>query len=80
MVSKAELLHLQDKARRCNRIANFTITENNEIDGIFYSTKQGVKLLPLLSFAEMEREKPYWYQMPESFVKGHNLGNNRFKA
>jgi len=68
---KIELLSLQDKARRAGRTANFFFDEEGRMDSVFYMdpkapamshTRAGM-ILPLLSFAEMERPKKEWWQV-----------------
>ncbi len=80
---RRELLDLQDKARRAGRtVTFFRETEDGPIDGVFYidpkmpapaRSRVGILLDPL-TFAEIERTKPVWYKMPESYLPGSTLG------
>ena len=71
MTDRRELKELQDKARRAGRVVTFFFDEiGNLMNGVFYldpmakggSLRAG-KIIPLLSFAEIERERPVWWQI-----------------
>ncbi len=79
---RQELLDLQAKAERAGRTVLLNVDDQGRIDSVFYRdpkagatslSRTGITLSPI-SFAEIEREKPVWYKMPESFEIGSTLG------
>jgi len=72
MVDRGQLEHLQRNARRSRRVCNFFIDKEGRIDGVFYLDPKSNgrfrvgAILSNLSFAEIEREKPRWVNLPPS--------------
>jgi hypothetical protein len=64
MTHRRELEDLQRKARKAGRVCNFFI-EAGSITGVFYQSRPNTngRVMDLLSFAEIERAKPHWYEL-----------------